>query len=107
MTGEYTQGCSAHLLLAVQVCASVRLGRGYTGAGVGQWGVRRYMYTATLKNQENESVNHTAFYSHSHTLCLWRTAPQAFKVVKCYLALTSLKQTPPQPFKPCYDAFEG
>lgn len=68
MTGEFTQGCSAHLPLDVQGCAAVRRRRGCTGAGVGQWGVGRYMCTAKHKNQENDAVNHTAFYSHSHTL---------------------------------------
>jgi hypothetical protein len=68
MTGEFTQGCSAHLPLDVQGCASVRQCAAKRGRVWASGGVGRYMYTATLKNQENESVNHTAFYSHSHTL---------------------------------------
>jgi len=28
------------------------------GAGVGHWGVRRYLYTPTTKNHENSFVNH-------------------------------------------------
>jgi len=58
MTGVYAVFCRAHLGLAVQGWARPVHGGGCTGAGVGHRGVGRYMYTATHKNQENESVNH-------------------------------------------------
>ena len=58
MTGEYVQGCIAHAWLAVQGCICLRGCGAWAWAGVGQWGVGRYMYTATHKNQENRVVNH-------------------------------------------------
>jgi hypothetical protein len=58
MTGIYAVFCRAHLGLWHAWLGLRVQGCGCTGAGVGHRGVRRYMYTATHKNQENEAVNH-------------------------------------------------
>jgi hypothetical protein len=50
------QACSVTYVCACMcACAPV-----HVGAGVGQWGVPRYLYTHSAKNQENYAVNHLA-----------------------------------------------
>jgi hypothetical protein len=82
MTGENAGLRGCHLRLAMQACGCYGCGCAGVGAGVGQRGGGRYIYTATLKNQENRVVNHRGLLSQSHTQCFVKHTQEALQVVE-------------------------
>jgi len=82
MTGEYMQGCNAHLPLDVQGCASVRrcaAKRGWVWASGGYGAICIQPHSKIRKM----SLLTTQFYTAIPTRNdLWRAMTQAFKVVK-------------------------
>jgi len=82
MTGEFTQGCSAHLPLAVQGCASVRqcaAKRGRVWASGGYGAICIQPHSKIRKMSLLTTQLSTAIPTRYD---LWRTITQAFKVVK-------------------------
>jgi hypothetical protein len=57
-------------------------GGGGGGGGGAPGGGGRYIYTATLKNQENRVVNHRGLLSQSHTQCFVKHTQEALQVVE-------------------------
>jgi len=82
MTGEYMQGCSAHLPLDVQGCASVRrcaAVRGQVWATGGYGAICIQPHSKIRKMSLLTTQLSTAIPTRND---LWRAITQAFKVVK-------------------------